>query len=697
MRNAKATSYFVLTAICFCLFSGFCSFPAYAGNTSFSFFEFNIAFVLGLSLPTLVTAFLISRANGLSAYSPVLLTVALLALLFSMVYIPVRNDAIALTFSALILQLSFYWFAEFQAATIKNTEINKHAWQRSAYAFLLVVFLVVLWLGIIDAATAWLAFSFLQILFFVIQPDFIKRIVSKSKQGFLPLLSANIVFAIAVYIWVSSQLSLEVLAMIVVTSYVASMVVGCWLLIFSTKTIEISRNNTSQEPENISLDPATNLPSYQSALSRFNFKAKHQSSARYAAITFKPTNFQQVNAVLGHHNSDILLLQLAYCLQKAVELDHELLNFSAEKRPVRIARLQGLHFLVVIDVSLSKHDDEIIIEQLCKKLANAVPGPMSFKSFSLFFKLVFGVAFVGKDSSNVSEVIACAEDALLQADKQQKLMCFFAQELAVFNQQQLQKMEHLKRDILSDAIAWQVQPQIKLASKNLLAFELLLSWQHQTDKKLNFNEVMLLAQQSGDAFILCQKMISQAFIFLKLLHSNHTPVPVALKVSHHCLLEPDLIDYIEQQAIQHNIDCQYLVLEIQEEVLLTTAQAAKASIEQLKSLGVKVAIDEFSGSYEALRYLRRLAVSEIKINCQALAQAEAGSSDKAIINALINLTRKMDLPLVGTNINSTAIEDMFVSMGGEYAQGNHYSAGVSLNELSAWLKSWYQQYPSQTH
>ncbi len=689
--SAKLSAIFFISS--FLLFSSLLSFSAYADNGGFSFIEFNLAYVLGLCLPTLLVVLFANRVNAISIRTPILLMGVLLVLLFGMSYLIARNDSVVITLAAIILQLNCTWAA--QLHTIKNNSkvASRSAWLLAMNLLLLFTFLITLWFGLLALSQAWIIFSVVQVALHVVSIAMSGLNSNNMSRRFWLLTCNYIVYCVVVYIYLTQQLSMELLAAFVVASCTVSFASGCWQLISFVRVNEVDEKQLLPVAENINLDPATNLPSYQFALNKFEHGLKKHTAAKYAVITFKPVNFQQVNSVLGHHNSDILLLQLAYCLQKSVEADESLFNFASHEQPVRVARLQGLHFLVIIDVAKHKHDDEIIIEELCKKLADAVPGPMSFKSFSLFFKLVFGVAFVGKDSSNVSEVIACAEDALLQADKQQKLVCFFAQELAIFNEQQLQKMEHLKQDILADKILWQVQPQIQMASKKLIAFELVVSWQHKHDETLTFNDIMHIAQQSGDAYLLCQQMVVQAFVYLKALHAAATLVPIAIKISKCCILEPDLVDYIEQQAEAHKIDCQYLLLEIEEDILLSETREAKASIDQLKSLGVKVAIDEFSGSYEALRYLRRMAVSEIKINCQSLAQVEAGSSDKAIINALINLTRKMELPLIGTNINNAEIEKMFLAMGGEYAQGKFYSMGITAQELPAWLNSWYQQYP----
>ncbi len=672
----------------------FFSFPANATSVSFSFVEFNIAFVLGLSLPILLMIFIVKPRPVIKKRLPVLLTLMLLGLLYSLNFQPQNHVILSLIFSSLILQLTSYWASHY---LIAGTKLNfKPVLKNTFFVLTSVVLIGLLVSAIVNVKVAWLIFAGLQLLIALGFVWLLRQSSKESNARSISLLAINVAFSASVYLWLDEQLSVNLLVIASVITYLLAMANGCWHLVNTLITREHDHHALlAKTSPQAAYDPATNLPNYQYALSLFQAQLKNKPEARYAVIVFKPINFQQINGVLGHHNSDILLLQLAYCLQQSIAENPQLLNFAEKESPVRLARLQGLHFLVVMDVAQSQHSDELVIEQLCKELALAVPGPMSFKSFSSFFKLAFGVAFVGQDSESVSEVIACAEDALLQAVKEQKLVSFFNQELAVFNQQQLQKMEQLSTAMQLDTLQWSLQPQVKLDNKSISGFEMQVTWQREEDDLLTFTDIMAIAAQSGDAYELSRKIIQHALMTLVELQRLNMSKQVAIKLSESCLLEPDLVDYIEQQAVKHEIDCQYLLVEVKETILLMPAPQAKASIDQLKSLGVQIAIDEFSGSYEALRYIRRMAISMIKIDCGLLAKAEAGSSDKAIINALITLTRKMELPLIGTNINVLASEEMFIAMGGEFGQGLRYSAGITLEELPYWIKAWQTQYPEQ--
>ena len=689
---ARLVMLFLITVFLSC---SFISFEANAAKESFSFIEFNIAFVLGLSLPVLLIVFIIKPRLALKKRLPVLLTLAVLGLLYCLNFQPQNHLFLSLIFSGLLFQVISYWSCNY-LLNDKNPTINL-VLKNSLFIAVLPLFALLLWSEIVSIAVAWGILASLQLVITLSYIWLSRHSSNEVNVRSVFILLINITFVIGIYFWLTERLSLNLIVGISVVTYLLAMANGCWHIITTLTTQENEQEILLTQPQiQVSYDPTTNLPNYQYALSLFEHNIATNKSARYAVIICKPTDFQQINAILGHHNSDILLSQLVYCLQKSITNNAALLNFSSMDAPIRIARLQGLHFFMVMDVSQTKYSEDVIIEQLCKELALAVPGPMSFKSFSSYFKLAFGVAFVGKNSKSVTEIIACAEDALLQAEKNQTLVSFFNQDLALFNQQQLHKMEQLKGAIVKDSLQWHLQPQVNVQSKRLTGFELQVSWQREDNEQLSLDEILLIADQSGDTYALSLQIVNHAFKALVELRRLNIAIPVAVKLSDNSLLEPDLVDYIEQQSKTHGIDCQLLTVEVQEAILLMSSPQAKASIDQLKSLGTSIVIDQFSGSYEALRYIRRMAVNGIKIDCYSLAKATPGSSDKAIINTLITLTRKMNLPLIGTNINVIAIEEMFIAMGGELGQGQRYSKGVTQEELPHWLIAWHKQYPEQT-
>tara|TARA_R110001583_G_scaffold152343_1_gene304149 strand:- start:880 stop:2526 length:1647 start_codon:yes stop_codon:yes gene_type:complete len=471
----------------------------------------------------------------------------------------------------------------------------------------------------------------------------------------------------------------------------------CWQLFrrFTSKTSPLTTEHkiTKEELFNYTHDLATSLPTAQHALKQFERALKKTNKASMAAVVFKPINFQQVNTVLGHHNSDILLLQLAFCLKKSVTDNKSLLSFDHIPEAVRLARLQGLDFLVVFDLTSTKHDAKSVLDNLCQHLAKAVPEAMSFKSFSLNFELAFGIAISGEHGNSVNEIVAHATDALLKGEANKQVIQYFDNSSVLYTEQQLLLMERLRQDILAENLSWYLQPQINVDDKSIVGFELKVHWHSKDAEPLELPDFIELAEHSGEVYLLTKQMIIQAFKTLFTLHKLDVKQPVSVSLSSKNLLEPDLVDFIEQQMKSYNISGKYLVIELSEQVMLSACQRAKNTIDQLKSLDVTIAITNFSGSYESLRYLRKMAIHQVKMNCQQLVTDEDNRADKAIINALITLARSMKLPLIGTHIDRNETVNSYIAMGGSLVQGRIIHQGFVLDELELWLKGWFTQHP----
>ncbi len=100
----------------------------------------------------------------------------------------------------------------------------------------------------------------------------------------------------------------------------------------------------------------------------------------------------------------------------------------------------------------------------------------------------------------------------------------------------------------------------------------------------------------------------------------------------------------------------------------------------------------YAGSFESLRYVRKMAVHQLKVDCHKLTN-DNNRVDKAITNALVTLTCSMNIPLIGTNVDRHESSLVYISMGGELIQADIIHPGVVPKEIKVWLERWYLQYP----
>lgn len=664
------------------------SWPANAATVG-GFAQYNLAFIVGMVIPVLIILVLLNSVADIRLRYPFVISLTLIAQLYLLQFI--EKEYVSFLFISASAFISAMLFS-----TIGEKLENKlKALFTLLFSGLFIAFLLsVLFIQVISIEQLWLGFILLNLVVAFIG----LLILSKKLQiGLLKetiTLVLVLLYGIALYLWELVSISENWIVFSAIAIYLMFVVNYCSAVVKhrlfnGNNELELSQEIPQQANESIAVfDPVTNLPNYHQSLHCLRYYNGHDPSA-LAIIVFKPINFSQVNKVLGHHNSDILLLQLAYTLQKAVVDNPLLVNFNNATHPIRIARLQGLDFVMALDSNASQHPVKILIEQLCQQLKAAVPNAMSFKSFSLNFDLRFGVAFVNHHQNDLEQTIAFAGDALLDGEQNLQLIRYFNQEAEKYTEQKLLMMEKLKQDIIDNNISWVLQPQIALNKSQLIGFELMSDWRSTNGNMLDVNEFIEVAEYSGEAYRLARQMIEQACKLISLLHREHFYIQVSVNLFSKDVLEHDLIEFIEQVSSQYHTSLRYLVIELDETLLFEAPDKAKLIIDQLKSIGVKVLINNFSGSYEALRYLRRLAIDQVKVNCsQLVGLKDSEQSEKIIISALINLVRKMKVPLYGSGINNSEIKNTYLDIGGDIGQGNLITEGIRLEDAKKWTAQW---------
>ncbi|WP_448567267.1 EAL domain-containing protein [Thalassotalea ganghwensis] len=677
----------------FGLFSFFIASPSVAQSLTSTavhrlFIDQYFSFVLGMTLPVLVIFALLKPITGMRLRYPFIISASILNYLYALNYSSEFQQTILLISAAtLVCALTF------------GTLIERVTNKSQSLTAILTGGLYLTFIGLVIMANTlnmhliWLAYNVVNLILVAVLMWFLQR------QALIKVFHESLIwvvvtgFAVVNYLWLTASVSDSILIVAIVVVYLLYMINYCWRLSQrglvnyqqeSDRAIAATKHNEI----NSGFDPITNLPGYNQALSALKRALPNQQNA-LAIIVFKPVNFAQVNRVLGHHNSDILLLQFAYSLQKSIAEDPMLINFHHGEMPVKIARLQGLDFMVALDTSASTHPETILIEQLCQKLKKSVPNAMSFKSFSLNFELHFGVA-ISSEHTRIEQTISCAGDALLSGEHSEVAIHYYQQSSALYTEQRLRQMEALKQDIVGGKLTWNIKPQVSFIKNQLIGFEVVSNWRFQEQNRLNNQEFIQVAEYSGEIYRLTCQLIEQACQLINVLHKDNFAVQICINLSSKDVLEHDLVDFIEKTIDKHDAPIRYLVVEIDEHLVFEASDKTKRIIAQLKAIGAKVAINKFSGSYEALRYLRRMSIDYVKIDCSHLiGSLEGSTSEKTIINALINLIRKMKLPLIATGIDNSEIKNTYTNIGGDIGQGQLIAKNIPIEDAENWTSQWF--------
>jgi EAL domain-containing protein (putative c-di-GMP-specific phosphodiesterase class I) len=135
------------------------------------------------------------------------------------------------------------------------------------------------------------------------------------------------------------------------------------------------------------------------------------------------------------------------------------------------------------------------------------------------------------------------------------------------------------------------------------------------------------------------------------------------------------------------LDPRSLQLEITESVLMKHAEVTAGILENLRARGVQVAIDDFGTGYSSLSYLRKFKVDALKIDQSFVRQISLGGRDAAIVTAVINMARTLDLLVIAEGVETQEELEFLCTSGCDEAQGYYLSRPVPAWQLGMLLSN----------
>ena len=163
-------------------------------------------------------------------------------------------------------------------------------------------------------------------------------------------------------------------------------------------------------------------------------------------------------------------------------------------------------------------------------------------------------------------------------------------------------------------------------------------------------------------------------------------VQVAVNVSALQLAEDDLIQEIERSLKTHQVEAQWLELELTESSLMVSTPHTIASLLALKDIGVKISIDDFGTGYSSLAYLSRFPIDKLKIDIAFIKMVTHNPQDAAIARTIIELAHSLDLQVIAEGVETREQLEFLTDNGCDQVQGFLFCRPLPANELERLLR-----------
>lgn len=246
----------------------------------------------------------------------------------------------------------------------------------------------------------------------------------------------------------------------------------------------------------------------------------------------------------------------------------------------------------------------------------------------------------------------------------------------------------LKGAIETGELVLAYQPIFSLRSGAIAALEALVRWQHPTRGLLGPDSFIPLAEESGQIAALGRWVLSAACHQGALWRAKYPGYPglqVGVNISAIQLVEPGLVEDVREALEVSGLHASCLTLEITETVLMEDYDVVVSRLEQLKALGVELAVDDFGVGHSSLQYLHRFPLDNLKIDKKFIDGVGTGPEIPVPLWAMVDLAEIFGLRLVAEGIERPEQIPDLLALGCELGQGHHLAEPLDAEAADAIL------------
>ncbi|MGW2486687.1 putative bifunctional diguanylate cyclase/phosphodiesterase [Streptomyces sp. NPDC001606] len=419
-------------------------------------------------------------------------------------------------------------------------------------------------------------------------------------------------------------------------------------------------------------DPLTGLPNRQWLLDRIwtALDDAERIGARSALMLIDLDRFRSVNDTLGHLAGDRLLLQIADRLRLALP------------RGAEAARLGGDEFAVLLPVA----DSTTSATRVARGLVSALSSPLDLDGLTLVLEASAGVAVFPDHALDAEGLLRRADVAMYQAKRDRTGVEVYESKRDSNTPDRLGLLGDLRRALDAHEVQLHYQPKVRFDGQ-VAGLEALVRWVHPERGKVPPDEFIAIAESSGLMPHLTEYVLETALGQVAKWRAQGLRVPVAVNVSPRDVHTPGFAGSVAARLARHGVPAGALQLEITEHVLLEDPQRAADTLAGLTGHGVKMSLDDFGTGYSSLVHLRRLPVSELKIDRSFVARLAVDTEDAEIVRCTVDLAHSLGLLVVAEGVEDDETWERLRDLGCDAVQGWLVAAAMPPEETTAWLRA----------
>ena len=407
---------------------------------------------------------------------------------------------------------------------------------------------------------------------------------------------------------------------------------------------------------------------------RQTFAQAKRGAPGFAVLYLDLDRFKDINDTLGHLIGDRLLRVVADRLRVCT------------RETDLVARLGGDEFAILQEQLV----DESGAGTLAEKMRSTIAAPHVFDGHEVHVTASVGISPYADETSRPEDMLSQADLALYRAkDEGRDQYRFHSDDLDNEVRERTALADDLRKALARNELALHYQPQVELATGQIVGMEALVRWRHPIRGLLRPAEFIPTAERTGVIVALGNWVLDRACAQMHQWHQKGiAPGTIAVNLSPVQIKSgTELLENVADTLAKWGLSPSELELDVTESMLARATFAHNDVLERLRQFGIRIAIDDFGTQYSSLDYLRTYHVSRLKIPRPMVDAAPDNSQVAAMIRAIIGIAQELDIEVIAQGVESEAQRAFLTSVASKTrAQGYYYSEPVPADRATDLLR-----------
>lgn len=401
---------------------------------------------------------------------------------------------------------------------------------------------------------------------------------------------------------------------------------------------------------------------------------RHQ---QYSAVLFIDLdNFKQFNDSYGYAQGDLLLKHVACTLHNSLRQGDTLGRFAADE------------FVVILEqVAVTSQDAISAVKAVAEKIMQQVQQEYQQQDIRYHASISIGISLFNDQQYSADILLTQADMAMFQAKAAGRNCLHFFDALLQANATSRTVLDNeLRQAITEQQFVLYYQLQLDTQGQPLGA-EALIRWQHPQRGLVNPTDFIGYAEQSGLIVAIGEQVLQQACqqLLRWQQHADTANLTIAVNISVRQFRQADFVQRVSDILQQSGANAKKLKLELTESMLISDIEDVRDKMQQLSALGLEFSLDDFGTGYSSLTYLKKLPLSQLKIDRSFVRDILTDPNDEAIARMIIALGAALGLSVLAEGVETLGQLQKLTQLGCQQFQGYLFGKPHAIDEFNAAL------------